>query len=354
MHIRNALRFTVALSALVIGSGFASAQTATPTVLASGLQTAYRVILTPRGNLLVSEGGSENNGGRISVVTRGGNRSTLIAGLPSGKNAEAQVYIGPTGLALSGRTLYIVISNGDADVAGPTPGTTIPNPKGIASSLLSSVFAVQFSADIDTISAPFTIKPADQTTIADGYPATLDNGNGATADVSLLANFQDFTSNPVSIYKHSDPYAIALDPNDRDYLYVTDSGQDTVVRIHRETGRMRTVLRIPPIPSAVPGPPVSDPVPNSIIPYGNQFLVTQFDWLPFHAGRIAREPVRSANSYSDSVHHRTQQRDGCRVHSTRRCPRAFPCPRIHEQLPVRRLLDPAGCCSMIRRPERLS
>ena len=259
------------------------AQTVTPTVVASGLQTPYRVMLTPRGSLLVSEGGAENNGGRISVVSRGGNRTTLLAGLPSGKNTESQTFIGPTGLAYRSRILYVVISNGDSDVAGPAPGTTIPNPKGTASPLLSSVLAVRFSDDIDMVTGPFTLAPKDHQTIADGNTVTLTNG-GDRAEVALLANFQDFTPNATTIYKHSDPYAITFDPNSREYVYVVDSGQDAIVRISRETGRMRTMLRIPPIPSSVPGPPVSDPVPNSITPYGNQLLVTQLTGYPFTTG----------------------------------------------------------------------
>ena len=76
----------------------ALAQTVTPTVVASGLQVPYRVMLTPRGSLLVSEGGAENNGGRISVVSRGGNRTTLLAGLPSGRIPKAKRLSGLQGL----------------------------------------------------------------------------------------------------------------------------------------------------------------------------------------------------------------------------------------------------------------
>jgi DNA-binding beta-propeller fold protein YncE len=177
----------------------------------------------------------------------------------------------------------MTIADGDADAHGEAPGTTIPNPKGAASPLLSSVLVVRFSGDVDMIAAPFTLKTSDHQAIADGNPVVLDNGNGARAEVALLANFQDFTPNPVTIYKHSDPYSIALGP-DRDSVYVADAGQDSIVRISRETGQMRTVLRVPPIPSSVPGPPVSDPVPNSIVPYGRQLLVVQLTGFPFTPG----------------------------------------------------------------------
>jgi hypothetical protein len=282
VQISNTFLIRIIASLLAIGAGV-SGQTISPTVLVSGLQAPYKVILTPRGNLLVSEGGTENNGARISVVSRGGNRTTLLAGLPSGKNVESNLFIGPAGIALRERTLYMTIADGDADAHGEAPGTTIPNPKGVASPLLSSILAVRFSADVDMIAAPFTLKASDHQVIADGNPVTLDNGNGARAEISLVANFQDFTPNPVTIYKHSDPYSIALGPNGRD-LYIADAGQDSIVRISGESGQMRTLLRIPPIPSSVPGPPFSDPVPNSIVPYGRQFLVVQLTGFPFTPG----------------------------------------------------------------------
>jgi hypothetical protein len=282
VNIPNLLK--VSIPALLFGAGLLSAQTVSPVVVASGLQTPYKVILSPRGNLLVSEGGTETNGGRISLVSRSGNRTTLLAGLPSGKNIESSLFVGPTGLALRGNTLYMTIADGDADAHGQAPGTTIPTPTGAASPLLSSVLAVRFNIDVDLIAAPFTLKAPDHQTIADGNPVILDNGNGAKAEISLLANFQDFTPNPVTIYKHSDPYSIAFGPNERGSLYVADAGQDSIVRISRETGQMRTVLRIPQIRSTVPGPPVSDAVPNSIVPYGRQFLVVQLTGFPFTPG----------------------------------------------------------------------
>jgi hypothetical protein len=284
VHIPDNPLLRIVLTALVVGARLAPAQTLSPTVVTSGLQSPYKVILTQRGNLLISEGGTETNGGRISIVSRSGNRATLLTGLPSGKNVESNLFVGPTGLALRDRTLYMTIADGDADAHGEAPGTTIPNPKGAASPLLSSVLTVRFSADVDMIAAPFTLKASDHQTIADGNPVTLDNGNGAKAEVSLLANFQDFTPNPTTIYKHSDPYAIALGPNEREAVYVADAGQDSIVQIGREGGQMRTVLRIPRIPSAVPGPPFSDPVPNSIVPYGRQFLVVQLTGFPFTPG----------------------------------------------------------------------
>ena len=158
-------------------------------------------------------------------------------------------------------------------------------------------FSLSGSATISTwCTGPFTLAPKDHQTIADGDTVTLTSG-GDRAEVALLANFQDFTPSATTIYKHSDPYAITFDPNSREYVYVVDAGQDAIVRISRETGRMRTMLRIPPIPSSAPGPPVSDPVPNAITPYGNQLLVTQLTGFPFTTGasRVSLFDPRTRN-----------------------------------------------------------
>jgi hypothetical protein len=53
-------------------------------VLASGLRTPIGSVITNQGNLLVSETGTVNvlASGRISIVSPGGTRRTLLDGLP--------------------------------------------------------------------------------------------------------------------------------------------------------------------------------------------------------------------------------------------------------------------------------
>ena len=55
-------------------------------VFASGLQKPLRLVFTPQGNLLVSEGGlPESNTGRVSILDRGGARRSLLEGLPTAR-----------------------------------------------------------------------------------------------------------------------------------------------------------------------------------------------------------------------------------------------------------------------------
>ena len=105
-----------------------SVQTATTSVFASGLRAPTKAIFSPDGNLLVAEAGNGPNTGRISIIDGSGNRRTLIDGLPSGFAPPNNEPSGPSGLALRGRNLYIVIGAGDGTLSGPVPATEIPNP----------------------------------------------------------------------------------------------------------------------------------------------------------------------------------------------------------------------------------
>ena len=66
-------------------------------VVFSGLQTPQRLILTPRGNFLVSESNTDSNSGRISFITRAGARRSLIEALPSGTDQNGG-FSGPSAL----------------------------------------------------------------------------------------------------------------------------------------------------------------------------------------------------------------------------------------------------------------
>jgi hypothetical protein len=83
-------RNLILLVALVTAPG-AVAQTVS--TFGSGLQSPIRLLFTPQGSLLVSEGGPVPvipNTGRVSILDRSANRRTLIDGLPSGPAAFCQ------------------------------------------------------------------------------------------------------------------------------------------------------------------------------------------------------------------------------------------------------------------------
>src|SRR4051794_33223109 len=83
-------------------------------VVATGLQGPQKIILTPGGNLLVSETSMAVNSGRVSFVSRAGARRSLLEGLPSGVEV-ASGGSGPTAMALRARTLYVALGAGDGE-----------------------------------------------------------------------------------------------------------------------------------------------------------------------------------------------------------------------------------------------
>jgi len=78
-------------------------------VVTMGLQGPQKIILTPRGNFLVTETSTAINSGRVSFVSRAGVRRSLFEGRPSG----AEVTGGGGG--------PIAIGGGDIE-RSPAPG----------------------------------------------------------------------------------------------------------------------------------------------------------------------------------------------------------------------------------------
>jgi hypothetical protein len=255
---------------------------AQPQTIATGLRTPQKLILTPRGNFLVSESNTEINSGRVSFVSRGGARRSLIDGLPSGTSVEGSGS-GPAAMALRDRTLYLTIGTGDGERRSE-PGKFMHNPLGFSSPIFSSVLAIRFSADVDNIGGTFVLTPALQQRMGDGFEVTLDDGTGTTARLSVLADFPNSNPDPNAIYKFSNPWGLVL-TEDGASLFVADASTNSVAKIDTATGRWQRITRFPPTPNPTPvGPPMTDTVPTSIRFYGNDLLVTSLSGFPFIGG----------------------------------------------------------------------
>jgi hypothetical protein len=250
-----------------------------PVVYASGLENPTKIIVGPSGTLLVTEAGAAPNSGRVTVIDPGGRRRTLIDGLPSGGATSGPD--GPNGLALTGRTLYVATAEGDGFVNGTKAGTLVPNPAGISSPLFATILKVTFGDDIDRLTAGFTLKLQDHFALLDGAQVTLDNGAGARLTMEVLSQFRWAVSDPVTIYRNSHPYGLALLPSQPDSLYVADSGQNTLVQVSLSTGKTRTLARFPNAPSPTPEAIVSEAVPTSVRANGDRLLVTLLSGGPF-------------------------------------------------------------------------
>jgi hypothetical protein len=119
-------------------------------ILAADTKTPFKISRTPGGNLVLAQGGTGANDGRITLVSLYGARYNLLAGLPSGLTQEGAA-LGPTSVADAHTTLYISI--GEGDVQGPSahPPVQVPNPNGPSSPIFSSVIRARFTPVPDAI-----------------------------------------------------------------------------------------------------------------------------------------------------------------------------------------------------------
>jgi hypothetical protein len=276
-------KFTLLIVAVMLsGLGFQT-RAQTTSVFSAGLSQPSKIILTPTGNLLVTETMPMPNSGRVSIIDRTGTRRTLIDGLPSGTSIEGPS--GPSGLDMRGRTLFVAIGEGDGTLAGPFPGTEVPNPNP-SSPLLSSVLEIRFSANVEKSTQGFSLSLADQQAIAAGGDVTLTNGGGETITVSLLADFPNYVASPIPPFpanvRHSNPFGLAAGGKE---IYVADGGMNSVVKINIADGETQTVTVFPPRPNPLPfGPPVIEAVPSGARLINGQLLVPLLTGFPFVPG----------------------------------------------------------------------
>jgi hypothetical protein len=286
LRIFALIKFSLALAvstALFAGTQ-ASAQC---TQLTSGLQIPLGITQSNQGNLLVGESGTPSpNTGRISVVDLNGNRRTLVEGLPSGRN-DVNDPSGPAGLFMRGRTLYVAIGIGDAIQAGPFPGSGIANPNP-SSPIFSSILAIHFSASVEKSTAGFTLTLADQEALAIGQTVILADQSGNNITIEMVANFPDYTPNPLPTFppnvRGSNPFDLVVVD---DQVYVTDGGQNTVRQADIPTGGFTTLAEFAPIPNPFfpgIGGPLIEAVPTGIRYANGQLLVSLFKGAPFPPG----------------------------------------------------------------------
>ena len=255
----------------------------------AGLQLPTKVAFTQHRNLVVAEAGTPaNNTGRVSLVDRAtATRRTLVEGLPSGisRAEEPGTPSGPSGVAVQDRTIYVTIGVGDSVLPGPAPGTEQPNPD-IASPIFAALLSLQSSAPLDVAAGGFVLNAADHATLKSGAAVTLQNSAGDELLVKLVADFPDYTAEPRPNFpanvRAGNPFGVAVQGQT---LYVVDASQNVVRRIDANTGETTTLATIGKVPNPTPvGPPVIDPVPDSVHVRGNDLVVTTLTGFPFPAG----------------------------------------------------------------------
>ena len=298
-RIFASLTFSVAvgISILCLAPTQANAQCSE---LASGLRMPLGITQSNLGNLLVSETGTRSSHtGRISIVDAGGNRRTLLDGLPSAIN-DVNEASGPAGLFIRGRTLYLAIGIGDGILAGPFPGAALGNPNP-SSPIFSSVLALQFSASTEQTTSGFTLTTSDQAQLGNGNKVTLHDLSGNKLVIQMVANFPNFTPNPLPTFapnvRGSNPFDVVVVD---DQLYVTDGGQNIVRQVDIPTGSFTALASFAPVPNTTGiGGPVIEAVPTGIRYAEGRLLVTLFTGVPFVPGVsrvVAVDPLTGAQS----------------------------------------------------------
>ena len=217
-----------------------------PAVVTTGLEAPYKLAFTGAGHLLVAEAAPKVNGGRLTWVHRStGAKQVILDGLPTnGSTTEAEAV---SGIAIRERNVFVLMGEGDVVVSGTAPGTQVPNPKGLLSPIFSSLLALRFSTELEAVTRPFTLTPADQVKLSDGIDVELDNGAGARLTIQMVADFADFRPDPNTITRASHPFGIDFDRQNPNIAYIPDSGQNKLLRVDLNTGRTRTLATFPPL-----------------------------------------------------------------------------------------------------------
>lgn len=262
-----------------------AAQVCPGTTVTTGLRIPLGMAQSSLGNLIVSETGTTvPHSGRISILAPDGSRRTLIDGLPSGLNDVVEPS-GPAGIAMHGRTAYVLIGIGNSVLRGPIPTSHLPNPN-VSSPLFSSVLAIHFNTHVEETTAGFTLSTADQQALANSETVTLSNGRGDTIQIELVTNFPDYVQRTdiPTLVRGSNPFALVVAGN---HLYVTDGGRNLVWAVDIRTGTHTALTEFAPVANPLfgvpnlPGGPTVEAVPTGIAYVDRQLLVTLLRGLPF-------------------------------------------------------------------------
>jgi len=216
---------------------------------ATGLATPLGLYLDAKEQLWVTEVGSGNNDGKVSVIMPNGTKHVVIEGFPSfmGPGGSEEI-VGVNHLLLKNGMLYILHTNG-----------------------------LLYKANISSF---------------DPEDAPLQASALATENIAAFVLNYDFDEDVVE----SNPYNLTLGPNGD--LYITDAAANAVIR-RSSNGQLSVFATFPDIANPIPvGPPTIDFVPTSIAFNGQNFYVTSLTGFPFPTGKARIYSVNLAGKIS--------------------------------------------------------
>lgn len=195
---------------------------------ATGLRAPVGLELTANGYVWVTEAGTGNNDGKVSVITSEGRIYPVIECFVSAIDPEGN----PSGVN------HLVEKNGVLWI-------------------LNGVDGKLYKLDVSSFI------PGDKP------------WNASKLEYEDIAEFVKKAG-----YEESNPYNLTFGPNDD--LYITDAAANAVLRRRAESGELSVFATFPDIPNPTPvGPPTINAVPTGIVYTGHEFLVTGLLGFPF-------------------------------------------------------------------------
>jgi hypothetical protein len=208
-----------------------------PTIIGQGFEKGLIGIeVSDDGKIWLTEQGSGNDDGAITVLNPDGTTSPFMVGLPSA----------PTPIG---------------ELSGPVRTIQLPGNK---------VLVVMGEGTLDNMESLLVMDKSDWTP---GTPLPI-------SAAEQVIEIGDFTHTQGSM--NSNPYNLAWDTAGD--MYIADAGGNAIVKRNSATGELSQFASFPPFPNPLPfGPPVVDPVPTDIVakPDGSGFYVCQLTGFPF-------------------------------------------------------------------------
>ena len=206
-----------------------------PKTFVKGLDSPIGIIPGWKGGFFVAEAGTGINDGKVTYLSKTGNRHTVIEGLPSGHRIDGNIE-GTTHIALDQNKLWI----------------------------LNGVSGMLYNCDLTNFNL-------DQLPIQANTLQTQD-----IKSFVLNYNFKNDT-------EESNIYNLVFDEDHN--MYIVDSGANAIIKRTLD-GTLSVLSEIPNIPNPQPKgeEPTIEAVPSGIIYNGKHLLVATFTGHPFPEG----------------------------------------------------------------------
>lgn len=229
-----------------------SAQVA-PTIVAQGFFNGLvGVEVDTNGSIWVTEYGTGNDDGQVTIINPDGTHTIFMTGLPSGFNNTGELAGPYRTYQLENDKVLVVVGEGSHP---------------LAASLLI----------------------VDKNDFTSGTPLTL-------ANVDSVINIGDFSL--AQGFMNTNPYNLDWDANGN--MYIADAGANSIIRRDYVTGDLSIVKTLDGFPNPLPfGPPFVDPVPTKVLakPDGT-FYVCNLTGFPFLEGAASVFNLDAAGNLS--------------------------------------------------------